>query len=330
MVMAQSLFKDIKARHPQVQIDVLAPAWTAAIVDRMPEVNDLVATDFTHGKLALASRRRVAKQLRIKAYDRALILPNSYKAALVPWLAKIPVRSGFVGEQRWGVVNDIRRLDKAALPMTVQRFIALGRDKQAQSLPIEQVPIPKLEANQASIVELNARLNLALNKKVLALCPGAEFGPSKQWPAIYYAELAQDYIDQGWQVWLMGSAKDLEVCQQIQASCSSDCEVLAGKTKLPEAVDLLAQADLVVSNDSGLMHVAASLQRPLVAIYGSTDPGHTPPLSHNHSVQRLALPCSPCFERQCPLEHLNCLKELSPNLVIQATRRLLEQDSLRS
>jgi heptosyltransferase-2 len=323
MVMAQSLFKDIKARYPNVLIDVLAPAWTAAIVDRMPEVNQLIATDFSHGKLSLASRRAMGKRLRTSNYQRAIVLPNSYKAALVPWLAKIPIRSGFVGEQRWGVVNDIRKLDKSQLPMTVQRFIALGREQGAEPVALSQIAAPKLDADLANADILLSNLDLNQDRKILALCPGAEFGPSKQWPIENYAEVANKFIADGWQVWLFGSDKDIATCKQIRDSSPENSFVLAGKTSLPDAVDLLALADLVVSNDSGLMHIAASLQRPLVAVYGSTDPGHTPPLSPNHKIERLGLECSPCFERQCPLGHLHCLTELSAGRVIQASASLL-------
>lgn len=323
MVMAQSLFIDIKAREPESIIDVLAPAWTSAMVDCMPEVSELVAANFTHGKLGLSERYRLGKSLRGCGYTNAILLPNSLKSALVPAIAKIPTRTGFIGEQRWGLVNDIRRLNKSALPMTVQRFIALGLPKGADVRALDSIPAPKLIANATSAQSVMDENGLSTQKKVLALCPGAEFGASKQWPAKYYAETATHYLAQGWQVWLLGSDNDVATCEQINAITDQACKVLAGKTSLPQAVDLISKASLVVSNDSGLMHIAAALQIPLVAVYGSTDPGHTPPLSDNHSIARLNLDCSPCFKRDCPLEHLNCLNDLQPGAVIQLSEELL-------
>lgn len=322
MVMAQSLFIDIKSREPDAQIDVLAPAWTAAMTDRMPQVSELIAGNFNHGKLSLGERIRLGKSLRDRAYTNAIVLPNSLKSALVPAVARIPQRTGWLGEQRWGLLNDIRRLDKQRWPMTVQRFIALGESKEAPVRAIENVPPPLLQVDADAVSTVLQANQLDTDKPILVLCPGAEFGPSKQWPAAHYAEVAKAYLQRDWQVWLMGSDKDVPVCNEINAVSGSQCQVLAGKTSLPQAVDLLSLASLVVSNDSGLMHIAAALQKPLVAVYGSTDPGHTPPLSHNHVIARLGLDCSPCFKRECPLEHLNCLTQLSPQQVIQLSTTL--------
>ncbi|MBL4674262.1 MAG: lipopolysaccharide heptosyltransferase II [Arenicella sp.] len=317
MVMAQSLFIDLKQRQPECQIDVLAPAWTAALMDRMPEVTELIAGNFNHGKLSLGERIKLAKSLRSKGYSNAILLPNSLKSALVPVVAKIPTRTGYIGEQRWGFLNDIRRLDKQALPMTVQRFVALGLEKGAAVRLVDSIPAPQLVVDPSSAQAVLDHNQLSIEKtgvvkKVLVLCPGAEFGPSKQWPVTHYAEVGNHYLSKGWQVWLLGSDKDRLVCQELDALCGHNTEVLAGKTSLSEAVDLISFASLVVANDSGLMHIAAALQKPLVAVYGSTDPGHTPPLSDNHAIARLALDCSPCFKRECPLQHLDCLRQLKP------------------
>lgn len=266
MVMAQSLFIDIKQREPDSRINVLAPAWTAALIDRMPQVDELVAGNFDHGKLRLGDRIRLGKSLRDKHYTNAILLPNSLKSALVPAVARIPVRTGWLGEQRWGLLNDIRRLDKQAVPMTVQRFVALGRSNDAPTPTLDDIPVPllKVEANQVDAVL--GKNGLSTDKRVLVLCPGAEFGASKQWPAAYYAEVAKHYTFNGWQVWLMGSENDIGACQEISSVVERDCHVLAGKTSLPEAVDLISLASLVVSNDSGLMHIGAALQKPLIAI----------------------------------------------------------------
>jgi len=264
MVMAQSLFKALIEQNPELKIDVLAPAWCSALTDYMPEVNRLIEAPFVHGSLNFFKRWQLAKQLHGR-YDMAFILPNSLKSALVPWLARIPQRVGFHGEQRYSP-----------------------------------------EQNQ-----------------VLVLCPGAEFGAAKQWPVEHYAAVARFYLDMGWQVWLFGSKKDKPTCAAINNLSHQKCQNLAGKTSLSDAVALMAEADLVVSNDSGLMHVAAALQKPLVAIYGSTDPSFTPPLNHNSQIERLALDCSPCFKRDCPLGHLDCLVKLPPRQILAATENLL-------
>jgi len=323
MVMAQSLFIDIKAREPQSQIDVVAPAWTSALLNRMPEVTNLVSSTVHRGRLHLRERFTIGKELRSENYTHAIVLPNSLKSALVPAIAKIPTRTGYIGEQRWGLLNNIRKLDKQLLPMTVQRFIALGLPKEATTRTVDSIPAPQLKVNEDQVIAVVEKNQLDANGEILVLCPGAEFGASKKWPTKHYAETATFYLEKGWQVWLMGSENDIDSCEKINKLSGEKCHVLAGKTTLPEAIDLISCASLVVSNDSGLMHIAAALQRPLIAVYGSTDPGHTPPLSANHKVARLNLSCSPCFKRECPLGHLECLTKLLPERVIQLCEELL-------
>ena len=323
MVMAQSLCIDLKHREPSVEIHILAPAWTAALIDRMPEVSSLIAVDFVHGELGLSKRWKVARQLAKQGFTQAIVLPNSIKAALVPWFAGIAMRTGWLGEQRNGLLNDVRSLDNQRWPMTVQRFIALGESPDALPRAREQVPPPALKTSASMVSDLRLQLGLKDSAKILALCPGAEFGASKQWPAEHYAKVAEHYLNLDWQVWLLGSAKDQETCAYINNVIDQQGHELAGKTSLPEAVDLLSCADLVVSNDSGLMHIAAALSVPLVAVYGSTNPRHTPPLSHNHKIAWLNLECSPCFKRECPLEHLNCLRQLSADSVIKESQQVI-------
>ncbi|MGB5718618.1 MAG: lipopolysaccharide heptosyltransferase II, partial [Gammaproteobacteria bacterium] len=246
------------------------------------------------------------------------------KSALVPFWARIPVRSGYVGEMRQWLLNDCRRLDKQRLTMTVQRFVALALPEGAV-LP-EPLPAPLLLTDNENTHAALQRLELdPVAKPVLALCPGAEFGAAKKWPEAYYAALAQEWLSQGWQVWLFGSVNDEPVCERINVQAQGHCENLAGRTRLEDAIDLLAMANFVVSNDSGLMHIAAALQRPMVAIYGSSDPGFTPPLSETAQVERLGLDCSPCFKRECPLGHLNCLNELPPARIITAMEEVMRR-----
>lgn len=315
MIMAQSLFIELKNRYPALKIDVLAPSWSQSIVASMPEVSESIEMPLGHGKLALHERYRLGKSLRGRGYDWSIVLPNSLKSALVPFWANIPKRTGYIGEMRYGLLNDARKLDKTALKMTVQRFVSLGVTDGCYSP--ENYPKPKLAINAQDREKTLAALGLETKSRpVLAMCPGAEYGPAKRWPETHFAELAAKAGRNGWQVWLLGSDKDTPVAHKIkQLSATEHCISLAGKTSLEQVMYLLSAATKVVSNDSGLMHIAAAVNTPLVAIYGSSDPGFTPPLSDNHEVFSLGLACSPCFKRECPLGTLACLEDIGVGLV---------------
>ena len=365
MVMAQALFKALRDRHPEVAIDVVAPDWSGPLLARMPEVRETIGLPVAHGELGLRTRWRIARSLRQKGYDQAIVLPRSAKAALLPWFAGIPVRTGYRGEHRYAILNDIRPLDEGAVYRTVDRYVGLalprgeammqpqnrsraeaGDDAGQPSastdlVPVSRVPNPRL----TSTLEQQATAIRALgldkprqpaadqpgdrgirplarqaadedntDKPVLSLCPGAEYGPAKRWPAAYFAALARAYLDKGWRVWLIGSANDQSIAAQITQQAPS-VEDLTGQTELAQAIDLLAASRAVVTNDSGLMHVAAATGTPLVALYGSSDPQYTPPLSDQARILYRGLSCSPCFERECPLEHLDCLRGITPTEV---------------
>lgn len=320
MVMAHGLFQILHRRQPRPCLDVLAPAWSQPLLARMPEVAHAIESPTGHGQLALGARRRLGLELRAMGHAQAILLPNSWKSALVPFWARIPQRTGWRGEWRYGLLNDIRHLDRQRLPTTVQRFVALGLPAQAPPPDLADLPRPRLTVNGDAARAALERFSLPdpLERPPLALCPGAEFGSSKRWPAPHYGRLAQLAHRRGWAVWLFGSAQDRPVCAAVNESSGGVCLDLAGRTSLAEAVDLLSLAERVVSNDSGLMHVAAALDRPLVALFGSTDPAHTPPLSPRARVLRRALPCAPCFRRECPLGHLDCLAGLSVEQVLEA------------
>ncbi|HEX7965341.1 MAG TPA: lipopolysaccharide heptosyltransferase II [Gammaproteobacteria bacterium] len=308
MVMAQSLFITLKARFPDAAIDVLAPTWSRPLLARMPEVASAVNLPLEHGELGWGVRRRLGVTLYGR-YQRAVVLPRSWKSALVPAFANIPIRTGYRGELRYGLINDMRKLDKKVLTQTVQRYVALGLPQGAPLPPA--IPQPKLRVdkdNQRLLVDLN-RLNL--DRPVVALLPGAEYGESKRWPPARYGELARRLKAAGRQVWIFGSAKEHELGAAIQAVAGEEGVVnLCGATKLADALDLMALAECAVTNDSGLMHMAAAVGVRLVAIYGSSSPDYTPPLTGKASVVYLRLSCSPCFERTCPLGHLNCLMQV--------------------
>lgn len=326
MVMAQTLFIELQRRQPRAIIDVLAPDWSRPLLERMPEVNRAVPMPVGHGELRLGARRRLAKALKEEGYDQAIVLPNSLKSALVPLLAGIPQRTGWLGEMRYGLLNDWRKLDKERYPLMVERFVALAGAPD-EPLP-RKIARPALRIDPTNLEQALTHFNLHTEYgRVLALCPGAEFGEAKRWPAPAYAAVATHYMEQGWQTWIFGSAKDRPVADELRDAIPEklrgDCRILAGDTSLAQAVDLLSVADAVVSNDSGLMHIAAALDRTLAVVYGSTSPKFTPPLASAVEILSLNLECSPCFQRTCPLEHTNCLKQLPPKMVTEALDRLL-------
>ena len=316
MVMAQSLFITLQQKNPDCRIDVIAPAWTLPILERMPQVSKAILMNLPRGQLGLFERIQLGKALKAENYQQAILLTNTWKSALTPFFANIPIRTGFLGEWRWGLLNDIRHLQKSVLTQTVQRFVALGEKSQALDSPV--CPPPRLEVSLLQQQQVLQKYQLNAAKKVLALCPGAEYGDAKRWPVEHFAQLAEFCLDHDWQVWLFGSSKDAEIAADINRRVSGRCVNLAGQTSLSEAVDLLSLTDTVVSNDSGLMHVAAALDRKLIALYGSSDPDFTPPLSSNAQVLRLGLECSPCFQRICPLGHKRCLVDISPQQVLAA------------
>lgn len=328
MVMAQALFMALRRRHPECRITVLAPAWSRPLLARMPEVDAAIDLPFAHGEFNLGGRLALARGLVPKRFDRAIVLPNSFKSALIPAFAGIPVRTGWRGEMRFGLLNDIRLLDRRRYPLMVQRFVALAWPP-GQALP-DPLPRPRLRADPERLAALRERFELEPSIPVLALCPGAEFGPAKRWPERHYAAVAQTLIARGWQVWLLGSAHDREVAEAIVAQLAPEQRAsarnLAGATELADAVDLLAAASLVVSNDSGLMHIAAALDRPLVVVYGASSPAFTPPLSECAETLAIPVDCGPCFQRECPKRHHKCLEDLRPELVLAAAERLLDGD----
>jgi heptosyltransferase-2 len=325
MVMMEPLVRRLHARAPAGEIHVAAPAATLPVASRMAHVAGTLDWPFGHGSLDLGGRLRLARAWRGLGFTQAIVLPNSWKSALVPFLARIPRRTGFVGEQRYGLLNDARRLDATALPSMVQRFLMLA-DAAGEPPPAREAP--QLQADMGNAAALRAQFGLHDARPVLALCAGAEYGDAKRWPAVHYAALADAYLARGWQVWLFGSPKDVAMTRDIDAGVqrreAGPVVDLAGRTKLVDAIDLLACADAVASNDSGLMHVAAALGRPVLGIFGSTSDTFTPPLGPRTRTVGIELPCRPCFARTCRFGHYDCLRKLSPSRVQRALDGLLD------
>lgn len=321
MVMAQSLFIYLKQRESDVKIDVVAPDWSLPLIARMPEVRQGIGLSIGHGELRLKQRLQAGRALRNIDYRQAIVLPRSFKSALLPFFARVPVRTGYRGEYRYGLINDLRPMP-AVLDQTVKRFVALGLPADATPGPDfgDVCPRPRLKVDMVNQAEKIDALGLDGDTPAISIMPGAEYGPAKQWPVEYYAELVKRFADQGLQSWLLGSSKDREAADNIVSLAGGEGVNLCGRTALPDAVDLIAHTRLAVSNDSGLMHIAAAVNCPVVAIYGSSSPAYTPPLSERAVVMYRGIDCSPCFQRQCPYGHYRCLKEITVADVIQSVQ----------
>lgn len=314
-LLAQPLLARLRKKLPDVVIDALAPGWTAPVLRRMPEIDDVIETTFGHGELKFAARWRLGRSLRPRGYDEAIVLPNTFKSALIPFFAEVPLRAGFVGESRYGLLNLVHKLDEKALPLMAERYAQLA--EKPGDAPVRPLPEVRLRVDEANLLITLGRLGLSRARPVAAFCPGAEYGPAKRWPARHFAALAKKFAAQGHAVWLFGSEKDRPIGEEIVRESGAAAVNLCGKTDLEGAIDLLSLAEVVVSNDSGLMHVAAGVGRPVVALYGSSSPEHTPPLARAARVVRTGIECSPCFARECPLGHFKCMNDLAPERVLE-------------
>lgn len=322
MVMVQSLLKLLRRDNPAVLIDVVAPVWSQALLMRMTEVRNTVPMPLGHGQIGLRKRFAIGRKLRAVGYDRAIVLPRSMKAALVPFFADIPLRTGFRGEMRFGLLNDVRKLDRVVFNQTVKRLMALGLPP-GSNLP--EPPQPKLEIDEQNRSELLRRFDIKDSRALVALMPGAAYGPAKCWPIEYFAEMAGQLARAGVEVLVLGSEAERSVGEEIRKYAGDSVQNLCGMTRLEDAIDILSASRVAVSNDSGLMHVAAAAGTHVVAIYGSSSPKFTPPLTKHKTTYYLDLECSPCFSRNCPLKHLRCLRDIKPDQVVGGVRTVLEQ-----
>jgi heptosyltransferase-2 len=314
MVIAHSLIRMLRQVHPGARLDVVAPPATRPLLDFMPEVGQAYELAAPHGRPALAARWRLARRLAGQHYQRALVLPRSAKAALLPFLAGIPVRIGFRGEGRLLLTEARPDADRRQIPEQA-RFATLALPAGA---PLPALPPPRLEIPPGLAAATLEALGLVAEPAPLLLAPGAEYGPSKRWPVEHFAALARRLGAPDRPVWVVGGPADRGAGAAIAGAAGAAVHDLTGRTTLAQAVALLGLAQAVVSNDSGLMHVAAALGRRQVALYGSSDPRRTPPLNPAARILSLGLDCSPCLKRDCPLGHHRCLRDLPPEQVIAA------------
>ena len=329
-VMTQPLLAALKAQFPDSSIDILASKWVSPIYRACSEVNDVIEADFQHKQLQWGLRKQLAKDLQSKNYQACFVLPNSFKSALIPWLANIPFRVGYRGEFRFGLINvALDNPSKVNRPPMVEHYLALSQLlSDGESIAAGSLT-PKLNVASSASQSINKKLSDANidSNSVFIFCPGAEYGPSKRWPTSHFAALANN-LTQAYSnanIILLGGKGDHQLAEQIlqQPQNRTNIHNWCGSTSLDEAIALIGAAKAVVSNDSGLMHVAAALKTPQVAIFGSSDPAHTPPLSENAKVIWLNLPCSPCHKKECPLGHLKCLKDILPQQVFTTLNTLL-------
>jgi heptosyltransferase II len=321
-VMSEPLLAAIKVSYPHAVIDVLATPWVAPVYRACSEVSELIEADLQHGQLQWGMRRALAAQIKKRDYASCYVLPNSLKSALIPWLANIPVRIGYQGELRRLLLTETKANSPKTqrIPM-VEHYANLCTPSHNVDAAVR---VPQLSPTAAALESARMRLQAAgiQTDTLVVLCPGAEYGPSKRWPTAHFAALAQSILDATptASVVLLGSPSDHAIGDAIISGAASQDRIFnwCGATSLDEAIAIISMCNNLVSNDSGLMHIGAALQIPQVAVFGSSDPNHTPPNSAKAIVISLHLPCSPCHQRECPLGHLNCLNQISPERVFAA------------
>ncbi|MES2586469.1 MAG: lipopolysaccharide heptosyltransferase II [Pseudomonadota bacterium] len=329
-VMSQPLLANLKSIYPQSQIDVLASPWVAPIYRACTEVHHVIEARLEHKQLQWGLRKQLAKQLELNQYNACFVLPNSLKSALIPWLANIPLRIAYRGEMRFGLINlALNNPSKINRPPMANHYLALSNVlNHSEGVDVNQPVDPKLNISLTAKQAVSAKLQAAgiNDKSIYVFCPGAEYGVTKRWPTEHFATLAQQLIanEPDAHVILLGGKGDHDLGRQITslAANTSQLHNWCGETSLDEAIALIGMSKALVSNDSGLMHIGAALKVPQVAIFGSSDPHHTPPLSDKAKVIWLNLPCSPCHKRVCPLGHLKCLQDITPENVFKTIQNL--------
>ncbi|MDR2905179.1 MAG: lipopolysaccharide heptosyltransferase II [Helicobacteraceae bacterium] len=315
MVMAQVLFKALKKLYgADTIIDVVSQRWALSVASRMDEVRNLIEMKIAHGEFGLKKRYALGKLLRAENYDLAIVMTITFKSALIPFFAKIPIRAGHLGEIRFGLINDIKKI-AIKRPRMIDKYMSLC-DQGDREIAIEY---PKLRVDLENQKSLLARLGLNVDKPIAALFVGAEYGEAKRYSIGKFAVIANKLIENGCQIWVFGSERDRSLGEELLLDSPKSVN-LCGKTSLTDAIDLIALAKFAISNDSGLLHIAAAVGINVIAIYGSSTSDYTPPLTDKKEIVSLNLPCSPCFKKRCPLKHLKCLRDLPPEMILERVK----------
>jgi heptosyltransferase II len=320
-VRCHTVVKLLQERHPGSAIDVLTTPTVAPLLDYMPGVRKGIIADLPRKRLAWGQHAELAERLRAEGYGHALVMPRTWKSALAPYLARIPLRTGFLGEARFGLINDLR-LGERRLPRMVDRCAALALAKD-DAVP-SSWPLPELMVPANDVERWRERWGLAIaSRPAVAIAPGA-VGPSKRWPVEYFVDLAARLVAAGHGVWILGGPQEKNIAADILRAVRTHIRDLTGPD-LRDAILALAAACAAVSNDSGLLHVAAALGRPAIGIFGPTSPWHWAPLNPISAVIETAnvLACRPCHKPVCRVGHHRCMRDIKPEQVALAARHAL-------
>ena len=312
IVMSQTLLKKIKSNNPKTSIDILVNSSLKNLVERMPEINKVIILDCNHRELGLFKRLRLAKEIKKSSYDRSIVLSRSLKSSLIPYFAKIPIRTGELGELRYLFINDLKEFSKESRRKTASRYISMYSGKNEE---LSGNYYPSLDSNSENIKNLSEKYDLKKDKKVIIFAPGAAFGPSKMWPVNKFRELGKK-LNNDFKILILGSNNEKSIGNDIVTN--KNMVNLCGKTSIADAVDLMHISKFCVSNDSGLMHLAAATNTKSISIYGSTSPDFTPPLTKNKDIHYKGMSCSPCFEKKCKYGHYNCLVDIHSDDVFKS------------
>jgi heptosyltransferase-2 len=311
IVMSQTLLKRVKSENPNTEIDILVNSTFKSLVERMPEISKAVILDSRHKELGLLKRLNLARRIKGN-YDQSIVLSRSIKSALIPYFAKIPIRTGELGESRYILINDLKKFTKEDRRKTAFRYVSMFSKKEEV---LDEKYYPSLQSDPENIKILSDKYKLNLDKKIIIFAPGAAFGPSKMWPVEKFKELGEK-LNKDFFILILGSNNEKNIGDKIVTN--KNMINLCGETTITEAVDLMHISEFCVSNDSGLMHLASATNTKSISIYGATSPELTPPLTSNKEIHYRGISCSPCFEKKCKYGHYNCLVEIQADDIFKS------------
>ena len=329
-VLSQILFTAIKEQNANAIIDVIAPFSNAPLIRRMPQVRRVLSEH--HQRLNMIQCWKLGRRLAQEHYHQAIVLPTAFKYALIPFAARIPVRTGFSEEIRDGLLNDIRKKPHLPNAPLVHEYLILIRSKENVDQPYTPPHLQKM--NPQHMQQLRQEFALQCTRPILGLGIGAA-RPTKRWPARHYAAIATRYIEtHGWQIWIFGNKNERMLASELKSYMKTEhldkVYDLTGKTLLNQLIDLISMTNAMLANDTSFMHIAAAFSLPTAAIYGPTLPESAPPLTQKNAIISLRLPCSPCTRirsQKCPLQHWDCLNQLSPQHVLHFLEPLTHTSS---